>query len=317
MTNNEEKEDDEDEGSSEGGVPCAALSDNHYEEGSRVLVDYKGKPYNATIHRHREKFGIREYLIHYDGNRKSTTKWIPVDHIKMERMTRECLKENKTINQIKMVSQFEPADEMEKEDNGLCDDEEDKDHEDETDYENNEHHDGQISSKDDNDNEDDDYKGHEDDEDDEDDKDDEDDEDDEDDRDEEDEEDDKDHEENDMRAFSNEVEGGVPCAPHSTLIKKLHILNQTPNYRRSDAEKDAIDHLMKKLHQMKSRQNHSLRNLSALNYLKRKVNTGSKDKTTAATRSNKKNCRVCRDHFKEPQEIYSSHRENSLAKQFN
>ena len=91
---------------------------------------------------------------------------------------------------------------------------------------------------------------------------------------------------------------------HSTLIKKLHILNQTPNYRRSDAEKDAIDHLMKKLHQMKSRQNHSLQNLSALNYLKRKVNTGSKDKTTAATRSNKKNCRVCRDHFKvkEPQD---------------
>ena len=58
-------------------------------------------------------------------------------------------------------------------------------------------------------------------------------------------------------------------------------------------------------------QNHSLPNLSALNYLKRKVNTGSKDKTTAATRSNKKNCRVCRDHFKEPQEIYSSHRANS------
>jgi hypothetical protein len=94
---------------------------------------------------------------------------------------------------------------------------------------------------------------------------------------------------------------------HSTLIKKLHILNQTPNYRRSDAEKDAIDHLMKKLHQMKSRQNHSLQNLSALNYLKRKVNTGSKDKTTAATRSNKKNCRVCRDHFKEPQEPWISH----------
>ena len=51
-------------------------------------------------------------------------------------------------------------------------------------------------------------------------------------------------------------------------------------------------------------QNHSLPNLSALNYLKRKVNSGSKDKTTAATRSNKKNCRVCRDHFKvkEPQD---------------
>jgi hypothetical protein len=58
-------------------------------------------------------------------------------------------------------------------------------------------------------------------------------------------------------------------------------------------------------------QNHSLPNLSALNYLKRKVNTGSKDKTKAATRSNKKNCRICHDHFKEPQEIYLSHRANS------
>ena len=36
-------------------------------------------------------------------------------------------------------------------------------------------------------------------------------------------------------------------------------------------------------------QNHSLPNLSALNYLKRKVNTGSKDKTVVAAPLNKKN----------------------------
>ena len=59
-------------------------------------------------------------------------------------------------------------------------------------------------------------------------------------------------------------------------------------------------------------QKNSLPNLSALNYLKRKVNTDRKDKTTAATPWNKKNCRVCHNHFKEPQEIYSSsHRANS------
>jgi hypothetical protein len=58
-------------------------------------------------------------------------------------------------------------------------------------------------------------------------------------------------------------------------------------------------------------QKHSLPNLAALNYLKRKVNTGSKDKTIVAAPSKKKNCRVCHDHFKEPVEIYSTHRANS------
>ena len=49
------------------------------------------------------------------------------------------------------------------------------------------------------------------------------------------------------------LEGGVPCAPHSTMIKRLHNLNQTPSYRRSVIEKNEIDHLIKKLQQMKSR----------------------------------------------------------------
>jgi hypothetical protein len=58
-------------------------------------------------------------------------------------------------------------------------------------------------------------------------------------------------------------------------------------------------------------QKHSLPNLSALNYSNRKVNTDSKDKTTIAAPLKKKNCRVCRDHFKEPVEIYSTHQANS------
>ena len=39
----------------------------------------------------------------------------------------------------------------------------------------------------------------------------------------------KDNDDNDddnVGGFNNEVEGGVPCAPHSIFIKKLHILNQ-------------------------------------------------------------------------------------------
>jgi hypothetical protein len=45
--------------------------------------------------------------------------------------------------------------------------------------------------------------------------------------------------------------------------------------------------------------------------LKREVNSDSKDKTTIAAPLKKKNCRVCHDHFKEPVEIYSTHRANS------
>ena len=73
--------DNEVEGSSEGGVPCAAPSDDmnvdivrvpptsNLDEGSRVLVDFKGKLYKATIRKHRVKSGKKEFLIHYDGNK--------------------------------------------------------------------------------------------------------------------------------------------------------------------------------------------------------------------------------------------------------
>ena len=57
----------------------------------------------------------------------------------------------------------------------------------------------------------------------------------------------------DVGTFRNEVEGGVPCAPHSTFIKRLHYLNQTPSYRRSVIENNEIIQLIKKLNQMKSR----------------------------------------------------------------
>ncbi len=58
-------------------------------------------------------------------------------------------------------------------------------------------------------------------------------------------------------------------------------------------------------------QKHSLLNLSALKYLKRKVDICSNKKTVTAASSNKKFFRVCCDHFKEPLEIYSTHHATS------
>jgi len=73
--------DNEVDGSSEGGVPSASPSDN-LDEGSHVIVDFKGNLYKATIRKHRVKSGKQEFQIHYNGNKKTTLKWIPVDRIK-------------------------------------------------------------------------------------------------------------------------------------------------------------------------------------------------------------------------------------------
>jgi hypothetical protein len=65
--------------------------------------------------------------------------------------------------------------------------------------------------------------------------------------------DDNDDDDDNVGGFNNEVEGGVPCAPHSIFIKKLHNLNQTPTYQRNDIKKEEINLLIKKLLNMKSR----------------------------------------------------------------
>ena len=64
---------------------------------------------------------------------------------------------------------------------------------------------------------------------------------------------------------------------------------------------------------LRRHQKHSLKNASALNYLKRKGNTDLVDKTVIAATSKKRkvNCTVCQDRFKEPPNIYSTHRGNS------
>ncbi len=62
---------------------------------------------------------------------------------------------------------------------------------------------------------------------------------------------------------------------------------------------------------LRRHQKHSLQNSSALKYLKRKINTSNNNKTVTEFPLKKKNCRLCRDHFKEPPEIYSTHCANS------
>lgn len=49
--------------------------------GSRVLVSYKGQLFKATIRKRREKAGADDFLIHYDGNKKSNVHWIGSDRI--------------------------------------------------------------------------------------------------------------------------------------------------------------------------------------------------------------------------------------------
>ena len=52
--------------------------------GSRVVVNYKGALYKATICRHSVKSSKNNTLIHYDDDKHSTVHWTPEDHIEME-----------------------------------------------------------------------------------------------------------------------------------------------------------------------------------------------------------------------------------------
>ena len=49
--------------------------------GSRILVSYKGSVFKATVRRRREKADTHDFLIHYDGNKKSNVHWIGPDRI--------------------------------------------------------------------------------------------------------------------------------------------------------------------------------------------------------------------------------------------
>ena len=49
--------------------------------GSRVLVTYKGSLFKATIRKRRYENNQHDFLIHYDGNKKTNVHWIPLDRI--------------------------------------------------------------------------------------------------------------------------------------------------------------------------------------------------------------------------------------------
>lgn len=50
--------------------------------GSRIHVDYKEVLYKASVHRVRVRDDIHEFLVHYDGNKKSNLRWIQAKMIK-------------------------------------------------------------------------------------------------------------------------------------------------------------------------------------------------------------------------------------------
>ncbi|KAL7554908.1 hypothetical protein ACHAWF_018458 [Thalassiosira exigua] len=49
--------------------------------GSRVLVEYKESLFKATIRRRREKSNRHDFLIHYDGNKRTNVHWVPIERI--------------------------------------------------------------------------------------------------------------------------------------------------------------------------------------------------------------------------------------------
>jgi hypothetical protein len=72
-----DSDDEDDESSEEGGLVDQAV----LTVGSRVLVQYKGSLFKATIRKRREKNDKHSFLIHYDGNKKTNVHWIPLERI--------------------------------------------------------------------------------------------------------------------------------------------------------------------------------------------------------------------------------------------
>ncbi|KAL7495054.1 hypothetical protein ACHAWT_003641 [Skeletonema menzelii] len=72
-----DSDDEDDESSDEGGLVDQAV----LTVGSRVLVQYKGSLFKATIRKRREKNDKHSFLIHYDGNKKTNVHWIPLERI--------------------------------------------------------------------------------------------------------------------------------------------------------------------------------------------------------------------------------------------
>eukprot|EP00577_Skeletonema_sp_RCC1716_P003871 CAMPEP_0113438040 /NCGR_PEP_ID=MMETSP0013_2-20120614/37741_1 /TAXON_ID=2843 ORGANISM="Skeletonema costatum, Strain 1716" /NCGR_SAMPLE_ID=MMETSP0013_2 /ASSEMBLY_ACC=CAM_ASM_000158 /LENGTH=1458 /DNA_ID=CAMNT_0000328743 /DNA_START=208 /DNA_END=4584 /DNA_ORIENTATION=+ /assembly_acc=CAM_ASM_000158 len=72
-----DSDDDDEESSDEGGLIDQAV----LTVGSRVLVQYKGSVFKATIRKRREKNDKHSFLIHYDGNKKTNVHWVPLERL--------------------------------------------------------------------------------------------------------------------------------------------------------------------------------------------------------------------------------------------
>ena len=63
------------------GYPNNEVNQSILKVGSRVLVTHGGSILKATIRKRRYEKNQHEFLIHYDGNKKSTLSWIPLKRI--------------------------------------------------------------------------------------------------------------------------------------------------------------------------------------------------------------------------------------------
>ena len=59
----------------------AVIDQSTLKVGSRILVIYKSSLFKATIRKRRYENNQHEFMIHYDGNKKTTVHWIPRERI--------------------------------------------------------------------------------------------------------------------------------------------------------------------------------------------------------------------------------------------
>lgn len=72
-----------------------AIDPGAVEVGHRIHVDYKNILYKATVRKVRAKNNVLDFLVHYDGNKKSNVRWITAE------MINEVLPETEAVDDVK------------------------------------------------------------------------------------------------------------------------------------------------------------------------------------------------------------------------
>lgn len=71
-----------------------AIDPSTVEVGHRIHVDYKNILYKATVRKVRAKNNVLDFLVHYDGNKKSNVRWINAE------MINEVLSEPEAVDEV-------------------------------------------------------------------------------------------------------------------------------------------------------------------------------------------------------------------------